>query len=342
MTEQTTPTAAPSLTEAPATPARDPAPTGRTQPPAGRPPILRVRDVSLRFGGVTALNGVTFSVEDGEFFAIIGPNGAGKTSLLNVLNGFYRPQSGSVELGEHALVGQRPARIASWGVARTFQNLALFEDLTVLENVVVGRHHLMRSGVIAGAFWWGRARAEEREARRACVPLLELTGLDPIAGALVRDLPYGVKKRVELARALAMQPRLLLLDEPVAGMNAAETDELAGWVQTVRRELGLTVVMIEHDMALVSKVAERVLVLDFGEVICCEPPEVAMRDPRVVRAYLGGGDDALVEEVAGQVADLAAERGPGAGERDQAGGEAGKAAGAAGAGRAAGENGEAR
>lgn len=262
---------------------------------------LTVADVTLRFGGVTALDGVGFEVEPGEFFAIIGPNGAGKTSLLNVLNGFYRPQHGDIRVGapggQRSILGQRPSTIASWGVARTFQNLALFDDLSVVENVVVGRHHLMRAGVLTGAVWFGRARSEERAARRACLPLLELTGLDRIAEERVRDLPYGVKKRVELARALAMEPRLLLLDEPVAGLNGAESDELADWVQTARAELDLTVVMIEHDMALVGRVAQRALVLDFGHVICCEPPSVAMRDPRVIRAYLGGAEEEVVAAV---------------------------------------------
>jgi branched-chain amino acid transport system ATP-binding protein len=256
--------------------------------------LLEVSNVCLRFGGVTALDGISFAVEHGEFFAIIGPNGAGKTSLLNVLNGFYRPQQGEVVLDGRSLIGQRPSTIASWGVARTFQNLALFDDLTVLENVVLGRHHLMRSGILSGAFWWGRARKEEYAARRECLPLLEMTGLDGIAGSPVRDLPYGVKKRVELARALALKPRLLLLDEPVAGMNATESNELASWVLTAQRQLDLTVVMIEHDMALVRRVADRALVIDFGQVICLESPDMAMRDPRVVRAYLGGTDDALV------------------------------------------------
>ncbi|WP_169989026.1 ABC transporter ATP-binding protein [Microbispora sp. H10836] len=257
-------------------------------------PLLEVSNVSLRFGGVTALDGISFAVEHGEFFAIIGPNGAGKTSLLNVLNGFYRPQQGEVALDGHSLIGRRPSTIASLGVARTFQNLALFDELTVLENVVLGRHHLMRSGILSGAFWWGRARKEEYAARRECLPLLEMTGLDGIAGRPVRDLPYGVKKRVELARALALKPRLLLLDEPVAGMNATESNELASWVQTAQRQLDLTVVMIEHDMALVRRVADRALVIDFGQVVCLEAPDLAMRDPRVVRAYLGGTDDALV------------------------------------------------
>ena len=259
-------------------------------------PLLRAENVRLTFGGVTAISDVSFEVQKGEFFAVIGPNGAGKTSLLNVLNGVYRPSSGSVTFEGESLLGRKPADIAARGIARTFQNLALFEEMTVLDNVVLGRHHLMKAGLLTGSVWWGRARREENEARRDCLPLLELMGLDDIRGQLVHDLPYGVKKRIELARALAMQPTLLLLDEPVAGMNTQETNELARWVLTAKQELDLTVVMIEHDMALVTKVADRVLVLDFGEVICCDLPQVAVSDPRVIRAYLGGSGADVVEK----------------------------------------------
>ena len=254
----------------------------------GPDPLLQAENLRLTFGGITAISDVSFRVEKGEFFAVIGPNGAGKTSLLNVLNGVYRPSSGTVTFEGQSLLGRKPPQIASQGIARTFQNLALFEEMTVLDNVVLGRHHLMKAGVLSGAVWWGRARREEHDARRECLPLLELMGLDDIRGELVHDLPYGVKKRIELARALAMQPTLLLLDEPVAGMNTQETNELARWVLTAKQELDLTVVMIEHDMALVTRVADRVLVLDFGEVICCDIPRVAVSDPRVIRAYLGG------------------------------------------------------
>jgi branched-chain amino acid transport system ATP-binding protein len=266
----------------------------------GPDPLLSAEHVRLTFGGITAISDVSFRVEKGEFFAVIGPNGAGKTSLLNVLNGVYRPSAGTVTFEGQSLLGRKPAQIASQGIARTFQNLALFEEMTVLDNVVLGRHHQMKAGVLSGALWWGRARREEHEARRDCMPLLELMGLDDIRGALVHDLPYGVKKRIELARALAMQPTLLLLDEPVAGMNTHETNELARWVLTAKQELDLTVVMIEHDMALVTRVADRVLVLDFGEVICCDVPQVAVSDPRVIRAYLGGsGDDVVAAATAG-------------------------------------------
>ena len=258
-------------------------------------PLLAARNIKLTFGGITAIKDVSFEVAKGEFFAIIGPNGAGKTSMLNVVNGVYKPSSGDVLFEGQSLLGRRPADIAKLGIARTFQNLALFEEMTVLDNIVLGRHHFMKSGVLSGILWWGRARKEEYDARRDCLPLLELMGLSDIRDEMVRELPYGVKKRIELARALAMRPKLLLLDEPVAGMNSAETAELASWVLTAKRELDLTIMMIEHDMALVTKVADRVLVLDFGEVICCDTPEVAVNDPRVVRAYLGGSEQELID-----------------------------------------------
>lgn len=264
-------------------------------------PILEAQEVEVTFGGIKAIQDVSFAVERGEFFAIIGPNGAGKTSMLNVLNGVYRPSRGDMRFEGRSLLGMAPPQVAALGIARTFQNLALFDEMTVLDNVVFGRHHFMRSGVLSGGLWFGRARSEEKAARVDCLPLLELMGLMDIRDRTVRDLPYGVKKRIELARALAMKPKLLLLDEPVAGLNASESRELAEWVLTAKRQLDLTVVMIEHDMALVRKFADRVLVLDFGRVITCERPEEAIADPRVVRAYVGGsGDDVIADLLEGQ------------------------------------------
>lgn len=274
-----------------------------------QPPLLQVREVGLSFGGVHAIRDVSFEVRQGEFFAIIGPNGAGKTSMLNVLNGVYQPSHGEVRFAGSSLIGRRPPTIASLGIARTFQNLALFDEMTVLDNVVLGRHHTMRAGILSGGLWFGRARREEREARVACEPLLEIMGLGELRDHEVRDLPYGVKKRIELARALAMEPRLLLLDEPVAGLNAGESRELADWVLQAKERLDLTVVMIEHDMALVRRYADRVLVLDFGEVICCESPEAAISDPRVIRAYLGGSDEEVVRKAVSGGAVAASQQG---------------------------------
>lgn len=279
--------------------------------PAPGNALVRVEGLRLSFGGLSVLKDVSFDVAPGEFFAIIGPNGAGKTSLLNCVNGAYRPTAGSIRFAGDELVGRAPSAIAELGVARTFQNLALFERLSVMDNVVLGRHHRMRAGLVSGALWWGRARREEYAARAACEPILELLELDDLRDAIVAELPYGIRKRIELGRALAMEPRLLVLDEPVAGMNAGESDELAGWVLAAKARLDLTVMMIEHDMRLVTKVADRVLVLDFGEVVCLDDPLTAMSDPRVIHAYLGGSG-ARVEASAVRAAEasVAAESAP--------------------------------
>jgi len=255
--------------------------------------LLEVEDLSLQIGGLHILRGITFDVKRDEFFTVIGPNGAGKTSLLNVLSRIYQPTGGTVTFEGRPLLAEKRTALASLGIARTFQNLALFEDMDVMDNVVLGRHRLMRSGVVTGAVWFGRARREETVARQACEPLIDLMGLGDYLRRPIRDLPYGIKKRIELARALAAEPRLLLLDEPAAGMNDEETDELADWILTAKREFGLTVVMIEHDMGMVTRLGDRSLVLDFGTTITIESPRVAISDPRVISAYLG--DDA--EEV---------------------------------------------
>jgi len=255
--------------------------------------LLEVEDLSLQIGGLHILRGITFDVKRDEFFTVIGPNGAGKTSLLNVLSRIYQPTGGTVAFEGRPLLAEKRTALASLGIARTFQNLALFEDMDVMDNVVLGRHRLMRSGVVTGAVWFGRARREETVARQACEPLIDLMGLGDYLRRPIRDLPYGIKKRIELARALAAEPRLLLLDEPAAGMNDEETDELADWILTAKREFGLTVVMIEHDMGMVTRLGDRSLVLDFGTTITIESPRVAISDPRVISAYLG--DDA--EEV---------------------------------------------
>ena len=254
-------------------------------------PLLDVQDVSLQIGGLHILRGITFDVKPDEFFTVIGPNGAGKTSLLNVLSRIYQPTGGSVFFEGRPLLEEKRTALASLGIARTFQNLALFEDMDVMDNVVLGRHRLMHAGVITGAAWFGRARREETIARQACEPLIDLMGLGDYLRRPIRDLPYGIKKRIELARALAVEPRLLLLDEPAAGMNDEETDDLADWILTAKRELGLTVVMIEHDMGMVTRLGDRSLVLDFGTTITIESPRVAISDPRVISAYLGDDSD---------------------------------------------------
>jgi branched-chain amino acid transport system ATP-binding protein len=248
--------------------------------------LLRVKDLELRFGELAAFQDVTFEVGEGELLAVIGPNGAGKTSLFNVLSRVYRPTAGGVWLGERDLLSLRASQLAGIGVARTFQNLGLFAHLSVLENVLIGRHHLMRAGTLRAGLWWGFAAREERRHRAQAMQTLEFVGISDLAATPVQTLPYGLQKRVELARALTMEPRLLMLDEPVAGMGADERSEMTELVRRVHGR-GITVLLVEHDMGMVMEVAQRVLVLDYGRVIACGSPGEVQRDEQVIRAYLG-------------------------------------------------------
>ncbi len=250
-------------------------------------PVARLDDVHLSFAGVKAVNGVSFEVRPGELFAIIGPNGAGKTSLFNVLSGVYRPQQGSVEFLGQNILGGRPNRIAGMGLARTFQNIALFEHLTVLDNLMLGRHQHIRYGFAAAFVWRGRARNQELEHRRFVEEIVDFLELEQWRTLPVGLLPYGVQKRVELGRALAMEPKLLLLDEPVAGMNLEETEDTARYILDIRDELNVPIIMVEHDMGLVMDLADRVMVVDFGTAITTGTPDEVQRHPDVVRAYLG-------------------------------------------------------
>ncbi|GHC81566.1 ABC transporter ATP-binding protein [Pseudorhodoferax aquiterrae] len=260
-------------------------------PPTSAAPVLRVEELTLAFGGVKALAGVGFAAQPGSITAVIGPNGAGKTSLFNTISGFYRPSAGRVRF-EGADITRVPApRRAAMGLARSFQNIALFRGMTVLDNIKLGRHAHLKTNVFDALFYLGRARREEAELRRDVEErIIDFLEIDHIRHASVAALPYGLQKRVEMARALAMQPKVLMLDEPVAGMNREETEDMARFILDVRREWGITVLMVEHDMGMVMDLSDHVVVLNFGQVIAQGTPQQVQADPEVVRAYLGAGD----------------------------------------------------
>jgi branched-chain amino acid transport system ATP-binding protein len=249
-----------------------------------------VNDVSLRFGGVHALRDVSITIRQGEIHAIIGPNGAGKTSLLNCMNGLYRPERGSIRLHNgtvHELTRARPSRIARWGVARSFQNIELFRHMTVVENLLLGRHVQMRHNIASSLLYYGPARRQEIRHRELVEEVIDFLELQAVRKQEVGTLSYGFQKRVELGRALCMQPAVLLLDEPMAGMNAEEKEDMARYILDVNELAGVTVVLIEHDMSVVMDVSHVVTVLDFGVVIAEGSPSEVAAQPAVVKAYLG-------------------------------------------------------
>jgi branched-chain amino acid transport system ATP-binding protein len=248
---------------------------------------LNVEHVSLSFGRLTVLNNVSFQVQEGEILAIIGPNGAGKTSLLNCINGFYRPQQGRITYQGLDIVQVPAHEIAPLGISRTFQNLALYTHMNALDNIMAARHIHMQHGMLAGAFFWGRAQREEIEHRRVVEEIIDFLEIAPIRKAIVGTLPYGLRKRVELGRALALEPQVLLLDEPMTGMNVEEKEDMARFILDIHELRGTTILLIEHDMGLVMDIANRVVVLDFGTKIAAGTPDQIKSDPQVIQAYLG-------------------------------------------------------
>jgi len=253
--------------------------------------LLSAKDIGVRFGGVVAVNGVSFDVKRGEVFTLIGPNGAGKTTVFNLISRIYTPTSGALRFDGRDLLALAPHAVAALGIARTFQNIELFEHASVLQNLLIGRHVHRGTNLLDDLLFTPKARRAALSAREAVEHVIDFLDLQHHRDTLIAGLPYGVRKVVELARALCTQPKLLLLDEPSSGLNVEETEDMVFWIQDIRREFGTTVLMVEHDMSLVSKVSDRVLAMNQGEVLALGTPAEVQAHPGVVEAYLGSAGD---------------------------------------------------
>ena len=249
--------------------------------------IVSFEEVSLNFGGVQALSNVSFDIEEGSLFAIIGPNGAGKTSIFNCISGIYKPTTGIVKYKGETIEGKRPDEIANMGVARTFQNIELFENMTVLDNILIGAHRHLEYGSVAGILFGPSVRKKELEARKIAEDIIDFLEIEEYRFSYILSLPYGIQKRVELARALAMKPEIILLDEPAAGMNNEETEDIARFILDIHEELNITTVLVDHDMNMVMDIAEYVVVMDFGQKLFEGLPKDATSNKQVIEAYLG-------------------------------------------------------
>ena len=250
--------------------------------------VLSFKDVTLKFGGITALNSVNFEVNPGELYAIIGPNGAGKTSIFNCISGIYRPTQGDVTYGTSSIPELRPDQIANLGIARTFQNIELFENMTVIDNILFGAHSQLNYGAVSSLFYTKKVRKYEKEARAIAEDIIDFLEIEQYRYSYILSLPYGVQKRVELGRALAMNPEIVLLDEPAAGMNSEETEDIARFIIDLHEERKKTIILVDHDMNMVMDIAQRVMVLNFGEKLAEGTPKEIVVDENVIEAYLGG------------------------------------------------------
>ena len=255
--------------------------------------LLEVREVTLRFGGVAALERVSFEVEEGEVFAIVGPNGAGKSTLFNLISRFYDPDDGDVRFEGRSLLGLPASGVAALGIARTFQNIELFEHSTVLHNLLIGRHTRRHSSLLAQILFTPAVRREEVSHRGAVERIIDFLDLQPYREQMIAGLPYGVRKVVEVGRALAVEPKLILLDEPASGLSSEEVGDMRFWIDDIRMRMGMTVLMVEHDMGLVSAVSDRVLALADGHVIALGPPAEVQAHPKVIEAWLGADGEAV-------------------------------------------------